>query len=57
MGTIKVDGDVIVYEHHRYIASKLAGVGIRQSPGTRPMFKQMQPSKPIGEIELDPSDY
>jgi filamentous hemagglutinin len=55
MGSIKVDGDVIVDGHHRYIASRIIGIDIEQTPWTRPMFKQNMPSSPISEIELDSS--
>ncbi|MGB5969458.1 MAG: hypothetical protein WBG70_14180, partial [Spirulinaceae cyanobacterium] len=57
MGTIKVDGDIIVDGHHRYIASQIAGVDFQQIPWIRPTFKQSQPSNPVGDIEISPIDY
>jgi Pretoxin HINT domain len=57
LGPIKVDGNIIVDGHHRYIASQLAGVELRQVPGVRPSFKLDQPSLPIGGIKISPFDY
>jgi filamentous hemagglutinin len=57
MGNIKIDGDIIVDGHHRYIASQIAGIEIRQLPGTRADFKKSLPSKPISQIDLDSVDY
>jgi RHS repeat-associated protein len=57
LGPIKVDGNIIVDGHHRYVASQLAGVELRQVPGVRPSFKLDQPSLPIGGIKISPFDY
>ncbi len=54
---IKVDGNVIVDGHHRYIASKLANKQIDVQPGTRPLFSQMEPSKPLTDLIFDKVDW
>jgi hypothetical protein len=57
LGRIKVDGDIIVDGHHRYIAGQVAGVDVPTSAGSRPTFKQGLPSQPIKNIELNPNDF
>jgi filamentous hemagglutinin len=57
MGAIKVDGNIIVDGHHRYIASQIAGVELRQIPGVRPTFQINQPTNPIQNINILPIDY
>ena len=53
---IKVDGDVIVDGHHRFIASKIAGVKIDVVPGTRAGFKKRLPSKDLTELDFSEVD-
>ncbi len=53
---IKVDGNVIVEGHHRYIASKIAGVKVDVVPGTRAAFKKRLPSKELTELEFSGID-
>ena len=54
---IKVDGDVIVDGHHRYIASKIVGKEIGTVPGTLPLNKQGAPGQHIKDIDLSEVDY
>ena len=54
---IKVDGDIIVDGHHRYIASRIANVNIGTVPGARPTFKQDQPVKELIDLIFDPASY
>jgi hypothetical protein len=53
---IKVDGNVIVEGHHRYIASKMAGVKVDVVPGARAAFKKRLPSKELTELEFSGID-
>lgn len=54
---IKVDGDIIVDGHHRYIASRIANVNIGTVPGARPTFRQDQPVKELIDLIFDPASY
>jgi hypothetical protein len=54
---IKVDGNVIVDGHHRYIAAKVAGKSIDVVPGNLPSFKKKMQSKPLTELFFDTVDF
>jgi len=53
---IKVDGNIIVDGHHRYIASRIANIPIDIVPGTRAMYKTREPSHRLIDLVLDERD-
>jgi RHS repeat-associated protein len=54
---IKVDGNVIVDGHHRYIAAKIANKQIDVIGGTRPLFQQGEATKSLTKLIFDTTDY
>jgi len=55
MGSIKVDDDIIVDGHHRYIASKILGIEIDVQNWTASSAGRQ--AKPISEIDLSSVDF
>ena len=54
---IKVNGNIIVDGHHRYIASKIANVPLETVAGTRANFKKSEPSHRLIDLIFDEMDY
>lgn len=50
---IKVDGDVIIDGHHRYLASLLAGVSLNRYPSNRTSATKISDWKTVDFVEDD----
>ena len=54
---IKVDGNVIVDGHHRFIASKIAKVDLEEIPGVVPNFKKNDPVHDLINMTFSKMDF
>lgn len=50
---IKVDGDVIIDSHHRYLASLLAGITLDRYPSTKTSATKISDWKTVDFVEDD----